>query len=133
MYVEFVRIIWMVLGVMESNNKIEIFQKLKDKLQQNKEPTMEQRISYILEEYVNPSVAMHGGSVSFNEYDDTNSILYLNMNGACSGCSMSTHTLQMGVTQLIQHYIPEIKMVEGIDDPDSTVDPYFSSEPNMLW
>ena len=41
-----------------------IFEKLKAKLQENKEPTMEQRIALILEEYVNPTVAMHGGSVS---------------------------------------------------------------------
>ena len=129
MYAGLVPIIWNMVV----NKKITIFEKLKAKLQENKEPTMEQRIALILEEYVNPTVAMHGGSVSFNEYDETNSILYLNMNGACSGCSMSMHTLQMGVSQIIQHYIPEIKLVEGIDDPNSKVDPYFSSEPNVLW
>ena len=112
---------------------MDIFNKLKKNLNEHTEPDMQQRVSLLLEEYINPTVAIHGGSVSFNEYDQDNQILYLNMNGACSGCSMSTHTLQMGVTQLIQHYIPEIKIIEGVDDPNSTVDPYFSSEPNVLW
>ena len=114
-------------------NTVDIFTKLKKNLSEHTEPNMQQRVSLLLEEYVNPTVAIHGGSVSFNEYDQDNQILYLNMNGACSGCSMSTHTLQMGVIQLIQHYIPEIKIIEGVDDPNSTVDPYFSSEPNVLW
>ena len=48
------------------------------------------------------------------------------MSGACSGCSMSSATLKMGVERLLQHHIPEIALVEGVDDPDSEVSPYYS-------
>jgi Fe-S cluster biogenesis protein NfuA len=48
------------------------------------------------------------------------------MSGACSGCASSDYTLQQGILQLLQHYIPEIKNIQKIEDPNSTVDPYFT-------
>ena len=48
------------------------------------------------------------------------------MSGACSGCASSTETLKMGIQQLLQHYIPEVKLVEGVDDEESEVKPYYS-------
>ena len=38
---------------------------------------------------------------------------------------MSSETLKMGVENMIKHYFPEVKLVEGIDDPNSDVDPYY--------
>jgi len=38
---------------------------------------------------------------------------------------MSSATLKMGVENMVKHYFPEVKLVEGIDDPDSEVDPYY--------
>ncbi len=40
-------------------------------------------------------------------------------------CAMSSATLKMGVENMIKHYFPEVKLVEGIDDPNSNVDPYY--------
>jgi Fe-S cluster biogenesis protein NfuA len=48
------------------------------------------------------------------------------MSGACSGCSSSSLTLHMGIEQLLKHYIPEVKSVIGEEDPNSTVDPYYT-------
>ena len=91
-----------------------------------KTKTIEERITDIIDEYVQPSVAMHGGVVSLHEWDEDNGIAYIFMSGACSGCSMSSATLKMGVERLLQHHIPEIALVEGVDDPNSEVSPYYS-------
>ena len=91
------------------------------------EKTIEEKIQYIIETYVQPSVAMHGGVVSLHEWDEDNGIAYIFMSGACSGCAMSYATLKMGVERMLQHYIPEIAVVEGVDDPNSQVQPFYDS------
>ena len=87
--------------------------------------TLEKEIEILLESKINPQVAMHGGRIEFREWDADNGFLYLFLKGACSGCSMSSATLKMGVENMVKHYFPEVKLVEGIDDPDSEVDPYY--------
>ena len=67
---------------------------------------------------------MHGGVVTLEKYEDGVATMF--MSGACSGCASSDYTLQQGILQLLQHYIPEIKDIQKIEDPNSTVDPYFT-------
>ena len=82
-------------------------------------------IEILLETKINPSVAMHGGMSEYREWDENTGTLYLFLRGACSGCAMSSVTLKQGVEGMIKHYIPEVIKVEGIDDPDSDVNPYY--------
>ena len=89
------------------------------------EETIEEKIQYAIETYVQPSVAMHGGVVSLDEWDGDNGIAYIFMSGACSGCAMSTATLTRGVENILKHYVPEVALVEGRDDPNSEVAPYY--------
>ena len=89
------------------------------------EETIEEKIQYAIETYVQPSVAMHGGVVSLDEWDGDNGIAYIFMSGACSGCAMSTATLKRGVKNILKHYVPEVALVEGRDDPNSEVAPYY--------
>jgi len=42
-------------------------------------------------------------------------IVYLRMQGACSGCPSSTATLKYGIQNLLKHYIPEVESVEPIE------------------
>ena len=86
-------------------------------------------IENIIEKQIQPSVAMHGGVVSLHSYDDGVATMF--MSGACSGCGSSTQTLKMGIENLLTHHVPEVKSVEGVDDPNSQVDPYYNPwEPN---
>ena len=87
--------------------------------------SLKKEIEILLETKINPSVAMHGGRIDFRDWDEDNGILYLFLQGACSGCAMSSVTLKQGVEGMIKHYIPEVKSVEGIDDPQSNIDPYY--------
>ena len=81
-------------------------------------------IENIIEKQIQPSVAMHGGVVSLHSYKDGVASMF--MSGACSGCASSTYTLKMGIENLLTHHIPEIKSVEGVDDQESEVAPYYS-------
>ena len=81
-------------------------------------------IEYIIETKIQPSVAMHGGEVSLHSY--SRGVATMFMSGACSGCASSTYTLKMGIENLLTHHVPEVKSVEGVDDEQSEVAPYYS-------
>ncbi|MCF8474385.1 MAG: NifU family protein [Emcibacter sp.] len=70
------------------------------------------QIKELLEARVRPAVARDGGDITFHAYDD--GIVYLRMQGACSGCPSSTATLKYGIQNLLKHYIPEIESVEAV-------------------
>lgn len=91
------------------------------------ERTQEQiveNITQVLEEYVAPAVAGHGGEVNFVSFEDGK--VLLEMSGACSGCAGSTMTLKYGVENMLTQMIPEVQTVEGFDDPFSEVDPFYT-------
>ena len=81
-------------------------------------------INEIISRQVQPSVEMHGGVVELKDYSDGIATIF--MSGACSGCASSAYTLHQGIEQLLKYYIPEIKTVIGEEDPNSTVDPYYT-------
>lgn len=92
----------------------------------SKEEIVEQ-IKELIESNVKPAVANHGGVIDFIDFDDGH--LKLILGGACSGCASSTITLKLGVENMIKHYVPEVTLVTAEDDPNSTVDPYYMSDP----
>jgi len=81
-------------------------------------------IKEVLEERVNPGVAAHGGSVAFLSYQA--GILELQMKGACSGCAGSTSTIKFGIENMMTYFVPEVTEIISKDDPNSTVDPYYT-------
>lgn len=85
-----------------------------------------QDIQSVLEHYVAPYVAQHGGEVNFKEYSNGNVIL--EMSGACSGCAGSTATLQFGIQNILTQLVPEVKNIQGVDDPFSSIDPYMLND-----
>ncbi len=72
-----------------------------------------QQIKEILDTHVRPAVARDGGDVVFHSYEE--GVLYLNMQGACSGCPSASMTLKSGVQNVIRHFIPEVIDVVAID------------------
>lgn len=71
-----------------------------------------EQIKELLETRVRPAVAQDGGDIIYRGYKD--GTLYLQMQGACSGCPSSTITLKRGIEGLIRHYVPEVETVEAI-------------------
>ena len=82
-----------------------------------------ENIVEVMEQYVTPSVAQHGGVVNFVSFE--NGVVLVELSGACSGCAGSTMTLKHGIEQMMTSLIPEVNAVEGIEDPFSNVNPYF--------
>ena len=85
-------------------------------------------ITEVMETYVTPSVAQHGGEVNFVSFK--NGAVLVELSGACSGCAGSTITLKHGIQQMMISLIPEVTEVEGIDDLSSTVTPFYSQYPS---
>jgi Fe-S cluster biogenesis protein NfuA len=69
-------------------------------------------IKELLETRVRPAVAQDGGDIIFEDFED--GIVYLHMQGSCSGCPSSTATLKSGIENMLRHYIPEVTEVRAV-------------------
>ena len=70
------------------------------------------QIKELLETRVRPAVAQDGGDIIFHDF--TEGVVYLHMQGSCSGCPSSTATLKAGIENMLRHYIPEVQEVRAI-------------------
>jgi len=70
------------------------------------------QIKDLLETRVRPAVAQDGGDIVFHDFRD--GVVYLHMQGSCSGCPSSTATLKMGIENLLKHYVPEVVEVQAV-------------------
>ena len=70
------------------------------------------KIKEIIDTKVRPAVAKDGGDIIFQSFD--NGIVYLRMQGSCSGCPSSTATLKAGIENMLKHYIPEVREVRPV-------------------
>jgi len=69
------------------------------------------QIKELLETRVRPAVAGDGGDIRYRGFKD--GVVYLQMQGACSGCPSSTATLKHGIEGLLKHYVPEVSEVRA--------------------
>jgi Fe-S cluster biogenesis protein NfuA len=70
------------------------------------------QIKELLETRVRPAVAQDGGDIIFQDFTD--GVVYLHMQGSCSGCPSSTATLKSGIENMLKHYIPEVQEVRAV-------------------
>ena len=70
------------------------------------------QIRELIETRVRPAVAQDGGDIIFQGYED--GVVYLHMQGSCSGCPSSTATLKAGIENMLRHYIPEVVEVRAV-------------------
>jgi Fe-S cluster biogenesis protein NfuA len=70
------------------------------------------QIKELLDTHVRPRVAEDGGDIVFHDFRD--GVVYLHMQGSCSGCPSSTATLKMGIENLLKHFVPEVTRVEAV-------------------
>jgi len=70
------------------------------------------QIKELLDTRVRPAVAQDGGDIIFDSFE--NGVVYLHMQGACSGCPSSTMTLKHGIENMLRHYIPEVMEVRAV-------------------
>ena len=66
----------------------------------------------LIDTRIRPAVAMDGGDIIFDRFEG--GVVYLSMQGACSGCPSSSATLKGGIENMLRYYIPEVTSVEAI-------------------
>ena len=71
------------------------------------------QIKELLDTRVRPAVAQDGGDIVFRRFE--NGVVYLHMQGSCSGCPSSTATLKHGIENMLRHYIPEVAEVRAVE------------------
>ncbi len=70
------------------------------------------QIKELIDTRVRPAVAQDGGDIVFHGFE--RGIVYLHMQGACSGCPSSVITLKSGIENLLRHYVPDVTEVRQI-------------------
>ena len=73
---------------------------------------VEQRIVELLDREIRPAVAMDGGDIVFERFE--NGVVYLYMQGSCSGCPSSAATLKMGIETRLKSAVPEVQEVVAL-------------------
>jgi len=71
-----------------------------------------EQIKELIETRVRPAVANDGGDIVYRGFDKGK--VYLQMQGACSGCPSSSATLKQGIESLLKHYVPEVTEVRAV-------------------
>lgn len=84
----------------------------KEALPKTEGTPIEMKIREILDRDIRPAVAMDGGDIVFEKFE--NGVVYLYMQGSCAGCPSSTATLKMGIETRIKAAIPEVNEVVAL-------------------
>jgi len=86
--------------------------------------TVEERVTQLLSEHINPSIASHGGVASLVRLDG--GAAYLELGGGCQGCGLAAMTLRQGIEKAILENIPEITEVVDVTDHSAGANPFYS-------
>ncbi|PCD04782.1 NifU family protein [Sphingomonas spermidinifaciens] len=70
------------------------------------------QIRELIDTRVRPAVANDGGDIVYRGFEKGK--VYLQMQGACSGCPSSSATLKQGIEQLLRYYVPEVTEVRAV-------------------
>ena len=70
------------------------------------------QIRELIETRVRPAVNGDGGDIVYRGFDKGK--VFLQLQGACSGCPSSSATLKNGLEQLLKHYVPEVTEVRAV-------------------
>jgi Fe-S cluster biogenesis protein NfuA len=71
------------------------------------------QIKELIDTRVRPAVAQDGGDIIFRGFEE--GVVYLHMQGSCSGCPSSTATLKHGIENMLRYYVPEVVEVRPVE------------------
>ena len=72
----------------------------------------EKKIRNIIDTEIRPAVAMDGGDITFEKFED--GVVYVYLQGSCAGCPSSTMTLKMGIENRLKQAVPEVREVVSV-------------------
>lgn len=79
----------------------------------------------VLDQEINPQIAMHGGRADLVAVDDL--VAYLVLSGGCQGCGLAAVTLSQGISVAIREAVPEIVDVVDVTAHGEGENPYFEA------
>lgn len=85
--------------------------------------SVEERVQQLLDRYVNPSLASHGGNAELVAVEGE--VAYLRMGGGCQGCGQAAATMRGGIEATLVAAVPEITSVVDVTDHASGTNPYY--------
>jgi Fe/S biogenesis protein NfuA len=85
-----------------------------------------QKVQTVIDQYINPGIAGHGGWVALLEVKDE--AAHVEMGGGCQGCGLAAVTLRQGVEKSILDAVPEIGAVVDTTEHETGENPYYPSE-----
>ena len=95
----------------EKNDKPILNKKIEIDNNKSNNGDVEDRIIKVLDSKVRPAVAKDGGDIKFKSFKE--GVVYVELQGSCSGCPSSLMTLKQGVQNLLCYYVEEVKSVEA--------------------
>jgi len=96
-----------------SNQEVVTGKYLEEIEEEENDTEVVKKIKEIINNSVRPAIAMDGGDIIFERFED--GIVHLRLQGSCSGCPSSVFTLKRGVEGLLTRMIPEVKSVEAVN------------------
>ena len=88
---------------------------------------MMERVQALIDDTINPALAMHGGFVELVGVED--GVVSMRMAGGCQGCGAAQMTMAQGIELLIRDEIPEVKKLVDVTDHAAGENPYFAPAP----
>lgn len=89
--------------------------------------TVEEQVSQLLDQHINPALASHGGYATLVKVEGTQA--HITMGGGCQGCAVSAMTLRDGIQTAILERIPEITEVVDTTDHEAGENPFYEEVP----
>lgn len=83
------------------------------------------QIQDIIDNEINPAVAMHGGRITLLDVEDKR--VFVQMGGGCAGCGMADVTLKSGIEARLQQLDPDIQVVDTTDHASGS-NPYYAPQ-----
>ena len=85
---------------------------------------LKEKIQEFIEEYINPALSSHGGSITIQGLDESN-ILYITMGGGCQGCAGAKETMMLAIDRGLKEEFEEIHSVVDVTDHSAGEKPYY--------
>jgi Fe-S cluster biogenesis protein NfuA len=82
------------------------------------------RVRQVLDDEVNPTIAVHRGRVTL--LDIAEGRVRLRLEGGCQGCSLAEVTVRQGIETLLRQRVPEIVAVLDVTDHEAGTEPFFA-------
>jgi Fe-S cluster biogenesis protein NfuA len=88
---------------------------------------MMEKIQTVVDDLINPALAMHGGFVELVDVED--GVVSMRMSGGCQGCGSAQMTMAQGIQALLRDEIPDVREVVDVTNHEAGENPYYAAIP----